>query len=107
MRQGTTPTNTITLPFQIPYGAQVRIVYAQGVPGESRVVFVKTGKEVTVEGNTVSATLSQQETFCLDPRQRVLIHVRVRMPDGSVPDLTPLSVTVEECVDKYVMTGGN
>lgn len=66
MRRGTTPKNTFTLPFDIPDGAEFRIVYAQGEEHKERILFERTTNRCTIEGRVVSVKLTQEETLLFD-----------------------------------------
>lgn len=69
IRRGTTPEHTITLPFEVPEGAYLRIVYAQAdekaADGE-RILFEKTEKDCTVSGKNVITELTSDETLRFD-----------------------------------------
>lgn len=95
------------MPIEIPENSEVRIVYAQEkTNGKKEVLFVKTGYDVTVDGNIVATQLTQEETFKIDPQLgRVFVQVRVCLPDGSVPDFSILTMSVEECLEDHVMKG--
>lgn len=65
MRRGTTPTHTFTLPFEVPEGAKVRIVYAQN----ERILVEHTAKECQINGAIVTTRLSSEETLRFDCRE--------------------------------------
>lgn len=62
MRRGTTPTHTFTLPFEVPEGAKVRIVYAQN----EKIIVEHTTEACTVDGTKVRTRLSDEETLRFD-----------------------------------------
>lgn len=62
MRRGTTPTHTFTLPFDIPEGSAVRVVYAQN----DIVLVERTTETCTIEGNKVTLRLTDKETLLFD-----------------------------------------
>ena len=62
MRRGTTPTHTFTLPFDIPEGASVRVVYAQN----DKIVVERTTEACTVEGKKITVRLTDEETLRID-----------------------------------------
>ena len=73
IRQGTTPTHTFNLPFDISLLKIVSIAYAQN----RKVLFVKRLPDLEVNGATMSVTLSQADTLQVDPNREVEVQVRV------------------------------
>lgn len=65
MRRGTTPTHTFTLPFEIPEGAKLRIVYAQN----ERILVEHTTSACQINGAVVTTRLSAEETLRFDCRE--------------------------------------
>ena len=59
MIRGTTPTHLFRLPFDTSRIREIRILYAQG----GKLLLEKTGADCVMEENTVSVTLSQEETL--------------------------------------------
>ena len=66
MRQGTTPENSFTLPFQLPDGTEYRVVYAQGEEYNETILFEKTTQDCIIEGNKVKVRLTAEETMLFD-----------------------------------------
>lgn len=66
MRPGTTPTHTFQLSFDVPEGANIRIVYAQN----RKIVLERTTETLTIEGNTISLKLTVEETLLFDSSNR-------------------------------------
>ena len=62
MRRGTTPTHTFTLPFEIPEGSSIRIVYAQN----DKIIIERTTETCTVDGKVITVRLTDKETLCVD-----------------------------------------
>jgi NAD-dependent DNA ligase len=73
IRQGTTPTHTFNLPFDVSTLKVISIAYGQ----KTDVLFVKRLEDMTVDGSTVRVTLTQKDTLKMDPRRDVEIQVRV------------------------------
>lgn len=104
MRQGTTPLHTFVLPFPVPEGSLVRIVYAQRPGGVKKVKFVKTKDDVKVDGQAVSTRLTQEDTFSVEDQYPVLAQVRVLTPEGEALGSKVVFISSEECLEDYVMT---
>lgn len=70
--RGTTPTHTFNLPLDTALLKSVRIIYAyNGSP-----VLVKNTDQCTLEGNTVSVKLTQEDTLSF--KNNVLIDIQLR-----------------------------
>lgn len=54
--------HTFTLPFEVPEGSSVRVVYAQN----NIVILERTTETCTVAGNMVSLQLTDKETLLFD-----------------------------------------
>lgn len=96
---GTTPTHTWTLPFDASLVAEARAIYKQS--GEE--ILRKETEHFTMEGQKLSVTLSQEETFRFDCRIPVKIQLRVRTTAGKVLKTTPISKSPTECLDREVI----
>jgi len=102
MRQATTPKHTFTLPFEIPNGSMVRVIYAQKKLSDDIILFVKNSDsgDCEVIGNTITLTLSQEETLKFDARYYALIQIRILTPDNESLVSNIMSVTVDECLER-------
>lgn len=99
MRRGTTPTHTFTLPFDTGLIKSVRVVYAQG----GKVVLTKNTDDCTLDGNTISYKLTQEESLCFRNNQQVEIQVRVLTASGESLASDVMSVFVGRCLDDEVI----
>lgn len=100
MRRFTTPTHIFTLPFNTSIISKVRLVYAQS----ETIVLVKEATECKVRGNTISVTLTQEETAMLDCKKNfVEIQAHILTNDGKSLVSTPLKVAVKKCLDTEVL----
>lgn len=101
MKRGTTPTHTFTLPFDATLVAKARILYAQN----DTVILRKEGSDITINGNTLSVRLSQEDTFkfTMGFTRYVEIQVRILTPtnDSLVSDI--IRVPVERCLEEDVL----
>ena len=79
MRRGTTPTIVFTLPFNVSEINNVEIYFSQ----DDELLLTKTMDECVLAGNTITVTLSQQDTLALD-ELKTEIQVRFMFNDGSV-----------------------
>ena len=89
MRRGSTPTNTFTVAIDLT-AATIYVTYSQ----HGRVVFEKTGSDLTVTATTISCTLSQAETLALETGE-VCIQIRYVMPDGTADASNIIRTTAE------------
>ena len=99
MRKGTTPTHTFVLPFSVDMIAAARIVYAQN----GAVLFVKTGDDLTMEGNKIETKLTQAETMVCHGDGYIEIQLRVRTTDGEVMASDIERVYVGRCLGDEVL----
>lgn len=96
---GTTPTHTWTFPFDTSLVAEARMIYKQS----GAEILRKETEHFTMEGQKLSVTLSQEETFLFDCRTPVKIQLRVRTTGGRVLKTTPISIRITECLDREVL----
>lgn len=95
MIKGSTPTHKFNIDFDTSFIAEVEIVYAQN----DEQIFVKETKDVSLDGNTISVTLSQEETLKFDCYKRfVQIQMRVKTTEGVVMISDLISVGLEKCL---------
>ena len=99
MIKGTTPTHTFTLPFGTDMIKSVQIIYAQNdVP-----VLTKGSGDCTMEGNTISVRLNQEDTFLFAEGSCVEIQVRVLTLGGDSLASNIMRVRCEECLFEGVL----
>lgn len=99
MMQGTTPTHTFELPFDVSTFKTVRVVYSQN----DTPVLAKTGEEVKISGSTVTVQLSQEDTFKFSTDKVVRIQVRLLSRDGKALASDIIVKSVQECLETEVM----
>lgn len=78
MVRGTTPTNIFSVNVDLRNADVIYISYSQ----QKRVVFEKTKADILVTENTLTVTLTQEETLALADRE-VEIQIRARYLDGT------------------------
>ena len=96
---GTTPTHKFRLTFDTSFLSAARVVYMQ----KKAEVLRKDTDAFTFEGNTLSVTLSQEETFLFDHTAPVVMQLRVKDSSGRVLKSEPMVKTVRECLDREVL----
>ena len=100
MRRGTTPTHTFTLPFDTGLIKSVKVVYSQG----GSIVLEKKTADCTLNGNTITYRLTQEESLSFNDKKKVDIQVRVLLQDDTAMASDIKSVYVSECLDDEVLT---
>ena len=106
MRRGTTPTHTFTLPFEVPEGSKVRIVYVQN----DKIILEHTTDQCTVEGSVVTTKLTDKETLLFDSKLHFIngkhqsypveIQIGIKTPEGDKLWSNIIRDTVEKCLRK-------
>lgn len=76
--RGTTPTHIFTLPFDTQAVKTVKVTYAHN--GE--IMLEKQTEDCTMQGNTVSVKLTQEETLLFDNNQLLQLQIRVLLYNG-------------------------
>jgi hypothetical protein len=99
MKRGTTPTHTFTLPFEMSGIKKFRITYAQN----GKVVFYKTDADITIENDTISVKLTQEDTLALDCHKGVEIQVKLLTSGGDTMVSDIIRETVDRCLDSEVL----
>lgn len=92
---GTTPTHTFNLPFSTDIITSARFIYQQN----GQEVLRKTTTDLRLGEMSISADLTQEDTFLFDCRHSVKLQVRVRTIEGKVLSTKPRLLPVEECLD--------
>lgn len=99
MIKGTTPTHHFELPFEASRVAAARVIYKQG----NIEVLRKETEDFKKDGNRISVTFSQDETFLFDSRISVKCQLRVRDISDKVMNTKPMIISIEECLDCEVL----
>lgn len=71
--QGTTPEHEFVLPFDTSLIKELRISYGQ----KGREVIVKYDEDCAFNGKTIKMSLTQEDTFMLNPKLIVDVQLRV------------------------------
>lgn len=99
MIRGTTPTHRFVLPFNTDMIQTVQIIYAQN----DEMVLTKGNDDCTLDGNTVSIKLTQQETFLFTEDVCVEVQVRVLTHDKDALASHVMRVHCDECLSDEVL----
>jgi hypothetical protein len=99
MRLGSTPKHEFTLPFDISLVKQFKVTYKQN----GKVVLEKHLSDFGASDNTLSVTLTQEETFLFIEGVNVEIQARVLTVGGDALASDIRMITAEKCLDKEVL----
>lgn len=82
---GTTPTHTFILPFDAEMVDSIIVTYAQVLKKreDPTIILNKTKSDITFSGQSISLTLSQEETRQFSPGN-ALVQIRVLDTEGKV-----------------------
>ena len=99
MRKGTTPTHIFDLPFPASLVQEAEITYMQG----GQEVLKKHLADCKLEGDNISVTLTQAETFLFQGEGCVEIQVRVKTEAGDVLASNIMRTSCERCLSCEVL----
>ena len=78
--QGTTPTVTFNLPFDVSTIKNCEVYIGQN----DELLVTKGYNDCVLSGTTLSVTLKQKDTLQFDPAEKLQIQIRFRYNDDSV-----------------------
>lgn len=99
MIRGSTPTHNFKLSLDTAILSKIKIIYAQ----DDKKLFEKNLSDCTLDGNTVSVKLTQEDTFMFDWKKRVQIQIRALTLGGEVVQSSIKFSTVGKCLDDEVL----
>ena len=99
MRRATTPTHKFTFPIDPATFDKILITYAQ----KNKIILEKHKTDLTIEGYTVYAKLTQEETNRFDTRSQVQIQVRGLMYSGTAVASKIFERSVEEVLNDELL----
>lgn len=99
MIRGTTPTHTFVIPMEAAGIKCVKVIYAQ----DDDTIVEKSTSDCTLEGNTISTVLTQEETLKFDCKKAVQIQIRVLTHGGQALASVIEKVGVSKCLDSEVL----
>ena len=97
--QGTTPIHTFKLPFDTSIIKTVRIIYSQC----GKKLFSREGDQVRRSENIIETTLTQEETFKIDPENIVEIQIRIIDNANNAANTRIMRVSAEKCLETEVL----
>lgn len=95
---GTTPTHYFTLPFDTSLVAVAQVTYKQW----GKIVLQKRTVDFKMEGNKLSVSLSQEDTFLFEASE-VKYQLRVKTTSGKTLKTKVFTMSLEECLDCEVL----
>ena len=98
MRRGTTPNHIFTLPFSVEDVDSIHILYSQ----DDNVKLKKTKSDCVFDGNKVSVTLSQEETFRFIHGKMAYIQIRILRKDLALASEI-MYMIIDECLEDEVL----
>ena len=99
MKIGGTPTHNFTLPISEEYVRNVEITYSQN----GKIILQKYLRDCTINGNKVSVTLSQLDTFAFTGGVNVEIQIRVIDVGGMVTPSDVICISCDKCLSTEVL----
>lgn len=99
MKLGGTPRHTFTIPFDMTLIKNLKITYTQ----HDKVILEKYLADCNIEGNSVSYSLTQKETFLFDSEAMVDIQVRVLTTAGDAIPSDIYTIRAKRCLDREVL----
>lgn len=96
--QGTTPDQNFELPFSTSLLSKVSVTYTQ----KGKVVLIKKLKDCKLKDNSITVTLTQQDTFLFDPNNIVIVQIKLMTTDNEVMLSDDYRLLVKEAYDKEV-----
>lgn len=92
MIRGTTPTITYNFPFAVSSILKFRMYFLQG----NDTILTKDEDDCTFSGQTVSVTLTQEETYAFSAKKRVETKSRYLLSNGKVGGTKGQFIDVED-----------
>lgn len=99
MIRGTTPTHNFKLPFETRLVKEVMVIYAQ----DDKELFHKDRYDCKMEGNTISVTLTQDDTLLFNHKKNVQIQIRILTEAGDALASNIHVVSVKNCLNDEVI----
>ena len=99
MMRGTNPTHIFTLPIHVEMIKKVRIIYKQN----GKILFVKENNDCTLENNTITTKLTQENTLAIDHKRPVEVQVRVLTIDDESLVSAPKVFRAGRCLEDEVI----
>ncbi len=99
MRLGSTPKHEFTLPFDVSFVKEFKVTYKQN----NKIILEKYLSDFEANENTLSVTLTQEETFLFAEGANVELQARVLTMGGDALPSDIRIITAEKCLDREVL----
>ena len=99
VKRGTTPKHIFTIPFDVSLISDLRISYGQS----GKEIVVKSKKDCTLDEQTITVVLTQEDTFKFDCTKQVQVQVRVLTLGGEALNSDILILDVDQCLNTEVL----
>ena len=99
MFKGTTPTHIFEVELDTSTIKEVKITYSQ----RDQEVLVKRTEDCTIDSETISTRLSQEDTFLFEDNTLVTIQLRVLTTGGDALIAEPIIISIGKCLDDEVL----
>lgn len=102
MTRGTTPTHSFTVEGDVDLAAvrKLRITYRQ----MGRTLLEKTETDVEIRGQTISCTLTQEETLAFRAGAAVSLQIKALLDSGAVLATPVMMLSVDRILSEEVLT---
>ena len=100
MIRATTPTHYFNIAFDTSEIKSCLVIYAQ----EDKEIITKHTEDCVFKDNTISTTLTQEETLLFDSQKKVQIQLRILTKGGAALVSYVKVVTVYRCLNDEVLT---
>ena len=99
MRLGSTPKHEFALPFDVSLVKEFKVTYKQ----KGKIILEKYLDDFVIDGNTLSVTLTQEETFLFAGDVNVELQARVLTMGGDALSSDIRIITAKRCLDSEVL----
>ncbi len=103
MNIGSTPKHIFIVPndIDITNYREIQIVYSQA--GKKIIIKNSLFNEIEVSNNNLIVSLSQEDTFKVNPNRDIKIQVRIMLADGEVIASNHITVSALKCLDSRIL----
>ena len=99
MRLGSTPKHEFALPFDVSLVKEFKVTYKQN----GKIILEKYLDDFVIDGNTLSVTLTQEETFLFAGGVKIELQARVLTMSGDALSSDIRIIPAERCLDREVL----
>ena len=99
MKLGSTPKHEFALPFDVSLVKEFKVTYKQN----GKIILEKYLDDFVIDGNTLSVTLTQEETFLFAGGVKIELQARVLTMSGDALSSDIRIIPAERCLDREVL----